>query len=138
MTSLDNYARSKLPLRIAANMEKRLGHPLSEAQKAEVKTLFEQFMAGLMDESAKKLRPLEEFCETVGSRRRSIPQHGLAVLNYLARDTGSLAQDPFKMSDGTELDFGGEMSRVVADPGVLAWSCRITGPRFNRRRRWLC
>jgi len=37
VTSLDNYARSKLPLRIAANMEKRLGHPLSEAQKAEVK-----------------------------------------------------------------------------------------------------
>ncbi len=116
VTSLDNYARSKLPLRIAANMEKRLGRPLSGGQKAEVKTLFEQFMASLLDESAKKLRPLEEFCEAVGSRRRSVPQYGLAVLNYLARDAVAPSRAPLKMSDGTELDFGRELSRLVADP----------------------
>jgi hypothetical protein len=132
VTSLDNYARSKLPLRIAANMEKRLGHPLSEAQKNEVKERFEEFMAGLMEKSAQKLRPLEEFCEAVGSRRRSIPQHGLAILNYLARDNGSLAPAPLKLSDGTELDFGGELSRVVADPRSFGVELPNTGPTIQQ------
>jgi hypothetical protein len=29
--------------------------------------LFERFMAGLLEESARKLRPLEKFCQAVGS-----------------------------------------------------------------------
>jgi hypothetical protein len=132
VTSLDSYARSKLPLRIAANMEKRLGHPISEAQKVEVKELFEQFMAGLMEKSAQKLRPLEEFCEAVGSQRRSMPRHGLAILNYLARDTGSLARTPFKLSDGTELDFGDELSRVVADPRSFGVELPNHGPTIQQ------
>ena len=116
VASLDNFARSKLPLRIAAYTEKRLGRPLSEVQQAEVKDLFERFMANLLEASAKKLRPLEEFCQAVGSGRRTIPQHGLALLNYLARDSGIPSQAPSRMSDGTELDFGTELSRLVADP----------------------
>ena len=67
VTSLDSHARTKLPLRIAAYMEKRLGHPLSEPQKVEVRSLFERFMAGLLEESARKLRPFEKFCQAVGS-----------------------------------------------------------------------
>jgi hypothetical protein len=67
VTSLDSHARTKLPLRIAAYMEKRLGRPLSEPQKIEVRSLFERFMAGLLEESARKLRPFEKFCQAVGS-----------------------------------------------------------------------
>src|SRR5207249_11894000 len=44
VTSLDNYIQSKLPLRIAVSMEKRLRRSLSETEKAEVKTLFDQFV----------------------------------------------------------------------------------------------
>lgn len=116
VTSLDNYARSKLPLRIAANFERQLGRTFSEAERVEVKALFDQFMAGLLNKSEQKLKPLEEFCESVGMRRRSVPEHGLAILNYLARDTELPAKTLLKMSDGTELDFGRELARLVADP----------------------
>ena len=116
VTSLDNYVQTKLPLRIAASMEKRLRRSLSETEKAEVKTLFDQFVAELLTDGEQKLQPLEEFCDAVGARRRSVPKHGLAALNYLARDTASPIKGPVKMSDGTELDFGRELSRLVADP----------------------
>ena len=128
VASLDNYARSKLPLRIAAYMEERLGRRLSEPQRIEVRNLFEQFMSGLLDESAKKLRPLEEFCEAVRSGRRAIPQYGLAVLNYLSRDSGFPSHAPPKLSDGTELDFGSELSRLVADPRSFGVELPNTGP----------
>jgi hypothetical protein len=116
VTSLDNYIQSKLPLRIAASMEKRLRRSLSETEKAEVRKLFDQFVAELLTDSQQKLQLLVEFCDAVGARRRSVPKHGLAVLNYLARDTASSVKGPVKMSDGTELDFGRELSRLVADP----------------------
>ncbi len=116
VTSLDNYVRGKLPLRIAANMEKQFDRPLSEAERSEVKALFDQFMAGLLKESEQKLRPLEKFCESVGVRPRLVPEHGLAVLNFLARDTSVPLKKPIKMSNGMKLDFGRELSRLVADP----------------------
>jgi hypothetical protein len=116
VTSLDSYVQSKLPLRIAANMEKQLDRSLSETERIEVRNLFDQFMAGLLVESDQKLQPLEEFCDAVEARRRSVPKHGLAVLNYLARDTGLPLKKPVKMSNGAKLDFGRELSRLVADP----------------------
>jgi len=116
VTSLDNYVQSKLPLRIAANFERQLDRTFSESERTQVKALFDQFMAGLLKESRQKLRPLDEFCESVGVRRRSVPEHGLAILNYLARDTETSAKTLLKLSDGTELDFGRELARLVADP----------------------
>jgi hypothetical protein len=116
VTSLDNYVQSKLPLRIAANIERQLDRPLSGTERVEVKNLFDQFMADLVTDSQQRLQPLEEFCDAVGARRRSVPKHGLAVLTHLAHDTRSPAKRPVKMSDGTELDFGRELSRLVADP----------------------
>lgn len=116
LSSLDNYMRSKLPLRIAANIEKQLDRPLSEAQQAEVKDLFTQFMSKLLAESNRRLQPLELFCDAVGVQRRAVPEHGLAVLNYLARGIAPPVKSRVRMSDGTELDFGREISRLVADP----------------------
>ncbi len=116
VTSLDSYARSKLPLRIAANMEKQLDRPLSETERTEVKQLFEQFMAGLVAESQRKLQPLESFCDSVEVRRRTVPTHGLAILSYMAGDTSFPPPRPVKMSNGIKLDFGRELSRLVADP----------------------
>lgn len=114
--SLDNHVQTKLPLRIAAGMEKRLGRALTAAEQTEVKQLFDQFMTGLLAESREQLRPLDDFCGAVGTQRREVPEHGLAVLHCLARDTTVLQRPRFKMADGTELDFSAELARLVADP----------------------
>ncbi|ODU25328.1 MAG: hypothetical protein ABS95_00210 [Verrucomicrobia bacterium SCN 57-15] len=52
----------------------------------------------------------------MGAARRSVPDQGLAVLNFLARETVLPAEGLVKMSDGTELDFGLELARLVGDP----------------------
>ncbi|ODU25329.1 MAG: hypothetical protein ABS95_00215 [Verrucomicrobia bacterium SCN 57-15] len=61
VTSLDNYVRTKLPLRIAANMEKRVRRSFSESEKTEVRNLFEQFTTELLARSRQKMQPLKQF-----------------------------------------------------------------------------
>lgn len=116
VSTLDNYVQSKLPLRIAASVEKRLGRPLSATQQEEVKQLFGQFMDGLLAESQQRLAPLDEFTSAVGGEHRNTPRHGLAVLNHLATESVWAKSDVAKLSDGTEIDFSNELARLVADP----------------------
>lgn len=116
VATLDSYVQSKLPLRIAASMEKRLGRALSHAQHEEVKEQFGKFMDGLLAESQHRLAPLDEFSSVVGGTRRSSPRYGLAILNHLSNQTAWSRTNAVKLSDGTEIDFSNELARLVADP----------------------
>lgn len=121
VSALDDYVQHKLPLRIAAQMERRLGQPLSEDQKREVHQLFGAFMAQIQEESDARLSPVDDFRCAVGVQLTEVPRAGLAVLNHLARDqTWAETQRPrARLSDGTEVDFTQELGRLLADPRSL-------------------
>jgi len=116
VSTLDNYVQAKLPLRIAASVEKRLGQALTNAQQEEVKQLFGQFMDRLVAESQQHLAPLDEFSSVVGGGCPNIPRYGLAVLNHVSRESAWGKSNTVKLSDGTEVDFSNELARLVADP----------------------
>jgi hypothetical protein len=117
--SLDTYVREKLPFRIAANAEKRIGRTLSEAEKKEVRQLFEGFFGEVLSESERKLAPLEALRQHVCVDRKPSPRFGLAAIGYLARDTRRPMEGVATMSNGAELNFRKELARLICDPRIV-------------------